>query len=158
MHTTVSDPRVWQRWSEARQVSLLTAFEDSATGTRVKDFCQELSRYLGEHCQLIEHVWIFSTFRFRELREIAAEEASASDLVIISVHDTESLPEEVKGWVDLWLQQKGTRKTVLLALLDPAPNGTPRALEAYLQEVARRGGLELMVESGAVSEARWQAR
>ena len=154
MHTTASDSRVWQRWSEAKQLSLLTAFEDSATGTRVKEFRQELARHLGDHCQLIEHVWIFSTFRLRELQEIAAEEASAADLVIISMHDAESLPEEVKGWIELWLRLKGTRKAVLLALLDPVPNGAPGALEAYLQESARRGGLEFLVESRTLPEGR----
>jgi hypothetical protein len=93
---------MWQRWREAKRLALLATFEDSATGMRVKEFCQDLSRSLGQECQIIEHVWLFSTLRLRELQEIAAEEASTSDLVIISVHQAKSLPDEVKSWIDLW--------------------------------------------------------
>ena len=155
MNTTVTDPPVWQRWKEAKRLVLLATFEDSVTGMRVKGFCQGLSRDLGQQCQIIEHVWLFSTFRLRELQEIAAEEASASDLIIISVHQAESLPDEVKNWIDLWLGQKGTRDTVLLALLDPPYEGASRSTEAYLQEIARRGGMEFLVQScdGAASRS-----
>ena len=158
MDTTISDPQVWERWRESKRLALLATFEDSVTGMRVKEFCQDLSRHLGQQCQIIEHVWLLSTLRFRELQEIAAEEASVADLIIVSFHAAASLPDEVKGWIDLWLRHRGTRKAVLLALLDPADEGAPGAIEAYLQEVARRGGMEFLVESGTVPAARWQGR
>jgi hypothetical protein len=148
MNTTVTDSQVWQRWKEAKRLVLLATFEDSVTGMRVKEFCQGLSRDLGQQCQIIEHVWLFSTFRLRELQEIAAEEAATSDLIIISAHRAESLPDEVKHWFDLWLHQKGKRHAVLLALLDPSYEGASRSMETYLQEVARRGGMEFLVQSG----------
>jgi hypothetical protein len=158
MHTTMSGPQVWERWRESKRLALLATFEDSVTGMRVKEFCQDLSRHLGEQCQIVEHVWLLSTLRFRELQEIAAEEASAADLIIISFHDAASLPDEVKGWINLWLRQRGTRKAVLLALLDPADEEAPGAVEAYLQEVARKGGMEFLVESRTMPEARWRGR
>ena len=147
MDTTISHPQVWQRWRETKQLALLATFEDSATGTRVKDFCQGLSRDLGQHCRITEHVWLFSTFRLRELQEIAAEEASASDLVIISTHQSGSVPDEVKGWIDLWLQRRSRQPAVLLALLDPDYEGASSAVETYLQKVASRGGMEFLVGS-----------
>ena len=156
MNTTVTDLRVWQRWKEAKRLAILATFEDSLTGMRVKEFCRDLSRNLGQQCQIVEHVWLFSTFRLRELQEIAAEEASASDLVIISVHQAEDLPDEVKSWIDLWLGQKGARPAVLLALLDPGYEGASSSTEAYLQATARRGGLEFLVESRTGPAARWQ--
>jgi len=128
-------------------VALLAAFEDSITGTRVKGFCQGLSRGLGADCRIVEHVWLFSTFRLRELQEIAAEEASASDLVIISGQQSQSLPDEVKSWIDLWLRPMVRHPAVLLALLDPDEEGAPDGVQAYLQEVASRGGMEFLVES-----------
>lgn len=158
MSTTVTDPQVWQRWRGAKRLALLATFEDSVTGMRVKEFCQGLSRNLGEQCQIIEHVWLFSTFRLRELREIAAEEASAADLVIISVHQGAKLPEEVTSWIDLWRSHKAPRQAVLLALLDPAYGEASGPTEAYLQEIARRRGMEFLVESEEVPVARWQGR
>jgi len=122
---------------------------------RVKEFCQGLARTLGQECQIIEHVWLFSTFRLRELQEIAAEEACASDLVIISVHQAESLPDEVKSWIDLWLGHKGARHGVLLALLDSVSEGASGSTEAYLQDIARRGGMEFLVETSGGPAVRW---
>jgi hypothetical protein len=158
MNTTVTDSQVWQRWKEAKRLVLLATFEDSVTGQRVKEVCQGLSRSLGQQCQIIEHVWLFSTLRLRELQEIAAEEASVSDLVIISVHQAEGLPDEVKSWIDLWLSHKGARHAVLLALLDPAYEEVPGPTQAYLQDAARRGGMEFLVESTEVPTPRWQSR
>jgi hypothetical protein len=158
MNTTVTDTQVWQRWKEAKRLVLLATFEDSVTGQRVKEVCQGLSRSLGQQCQIIEHVWLFSTLRLRELQEIAAEEASVSDLVIISVHQAEGLPDEVKSWIDLWLRHKGARHAVLLALLDPAYEEVPGPTQAYLQDAARRGGMEFLVESADAAAPRWQSR
>ena len=158
MDTMVTDPQTWQRWKAAKRLALLAIFEDSATGTRVKEFRQRLSRNLDQQCQIIEHVWLFSTFRLRELQEIAAEEASASDLVIISVHQADGLPDEVKSWIDLWLSHKGARHAVLLALLEPGYEGVSGATEAYLRGIARRGGMEFLVESKEEPALRWQGR
>ena len=115
---------------------------------RVKEFRQRLSRELGSDCQLIEHVWLFNTFRLRELQEIAAEEASASDLVIISTYRAGTLPDEVKGWIDLWLQQRASQPAILLTLLDTDYEGASNAVEAYLQKAARQGSMEFLVGSG----------
>ena len=158
MDTTLTKPQVWEHWRESKRLALLATFEDSVTGTRVKDFCQRLSRHLGQQCQLVEHVWLFSTFRLKELQEIAAEEAATSDLVIISVHQAESLPDEVKNWIDLWLQHKGNHAAVLLALLDPGYESDPSPVQAYLQGVASRGHMEFLVESSDQPEPRWQTR
>ena len=158
MNPTVRDPQVWQRWKAAKRLVLLAVFEDSVTGRRVKEFCQGLSRNLGQQCQIVEHVWLFSTFRLRELQEIAAEEASECDLIIISVHQTEGLPDEAKSWIDLWLGHKGTRQAVLLALLEPGYDGANGATEAYLRGIARQGGMEFLVESKEESAPRWQGR
>jgi hypothetical protein len=146
MDFTLTKPRAWQHWKETNRVALLAAFEDSITGTRVKAFRQGLSRDLGEDCRIVEHVWLFNTFRLHELQEIAAEEASASDLVIISVHQAQCLPDEVKSWIDLWLRPMVRHPAVLLALLDPEEERAPNGVLAYLQEVANRGGMEFLVE------------
>ena len=116
-------------------------------GTRVKAFCQGLFRDLGTDCRITEHVWLFNTLRLRELQEIAAEEAAASDLIIIAAHGAEPLPEEVEGWIDLWVWQMARHPAVLLALLGTVDEYAPIPLQAHLQEIARRGGMEFLVEA-----------
>ena len=158
MGPTVINPQVRQRWREAHRVALLAAFEDSATGNRVKEFTQVLSRDLGAQCSVIEHVWLFNTFGLLELQEIAAEEASASDLVVISMHQADTVPDGVKGWIDLWLQRRARQTAILLALLDADYEGVSSPVEAYLQQAARRGGMEFLVGSAVVSDVRWQSK
>jgi hypothetical protein len=146
MNSSLIRPQVWQRWRAAHRCAFLATFEDSITGTRVKEFRQNLSRDLGEDCRIVEHVWLFNTLRLRELQEIAAEEAAASDLIVISAHRTEALPDEVRGWIDLWVQPIARHPAVLLALLDPVEDDAANPLLDYLQEVASRGGMEFLVE------------
>ena len=155
MDTTLTQPQAWARWKEAKQVAVLATFEDSATGTRVKEFCQRLGRHLGRQCRLVEHVWLFSTFRLPELQQIAAEEAATSDVVVISVHQAQSLPDEVKGWIGLWLQRKGNRTAILLALLDPVYEGHPSPVQVYLQDIASQGHMQFLMESSEPSNTHW---
>ena len=148
MNTLIEYHRLGERWKEAHRLVLTAAFEDSATCARVKDFCLDLSRELGDHCHVIRHVWVFSTFRMPELQDIAAEEAALSDVVIVAARHAEGLPEEVKSWIEKWLQQKGNRMTTLVALLDRAYDGAENPIRVYLQQVARTGGVDLMVDFG----------
>jgi hypothetical protein len=158
MYSTVSDPRVLERWKGKKRLTLVAAFEDSATGTRLKGFCEDISRHLSPHCRVVEHVWLLSLFRLRELQEIAAEEAAAADLVVLAVHNANNLPDEAKRWMDLWSQQKSTHPAVLLALLDYVRPEMREPMESYLQEAARRGGMEFLVESRAEPETRKPGR
>jgi hypothetical protein len=148
MNMTVGIPRVWERWKGAGHIALTAVFEDSNTCTRVKDFCQAMARELGAHCKITQHVWMFSTFRMEELREIAAREAAVADLVILAARPAESLPEEVQNWIEKWLEQKGARRSVLLALLDRPFDGSVNPVGTYLEKVADRGGLDLLVDLG----------
>ena len=143
----VAHPHLWQRWKGAEQLVLLAMFEDSATCHRVKEFCRGLCRDLDGYCKVTQHLWVASTLCWRELQEIAAEEACASDLIVISAHQAENMPAEVRHWFDLWALQKRTRPAVLLALLDASSEVRAGSMRAYLQEVARRGGMEFVVES-----------
>lgn len=99
----------------------------------------------------------FATFGLRELQEIAAEEAAASDLVVISMHQASSVPDGVKGWIDLWLQKRARRPLILLALFDADYEATASAVEAHFQKMARQGGMQFLGGSGNVADAHWQS-
>jgi hypothetical protein len=85
--------------------------------------------------------------RTPQLKAIAAREAAAADLVIVSVHHAETLPNEVKSWIELWLKQRSSRPAVLLALFDPLYLGTSSSIQAYLRGVARRGNMEFVAHT-----------
>jgi hypothetical protein len=92
-------------------------------------------------------MWLLTELQTSQLRAIAAGEAAAADLVIISVHHAETLPSEVKRWIQAWLKQRGSRPAVLLALFDPLYLGTSGSIQVYLREVARRGNMEFLARA-----------
>jgi hypothetical protein len=92
-------------------------------------------------------MWLFNQLCVPGLRAIAAGEAALAQLIIISVHQAESLPDAVKRWIDQWLVLRNNHGIVLLALFNPVYQGVSGTMKAYLQEVAKRGDMELMVKS-----------
>jgi len=112
MDATLTNLQVWPAWQKLNRIVVSAVHEDFATGVRADDFCQTLSKCLGRDCEIAKELWLLTELRTPKLRAVAAGEAAAADLVIISVHHSESLPSEVKSWIDLWLKQKGTRPKV----------------------------------------------
>jgi len=89
---------------KSKPVNAFPANEDSLTSARSEEFCQNLAKQLGNSAKLIKKMWLFSELRLPQLGAIASREAAAADLIIISVHHQESLPDEVRNWVNLWLE------------------------------------------------------
>ncbi|HOX57051.1 MAG TPA: hypothetical protein P5205_00295 [Candidatus Paceibacterota bacterium] len=147
MDTAISRLRVWPLWQKAKRFVVSAVHEDSATGARAEDFCTTLIRCLGRDCPVTKEMWLLTELRTTQLRAIAAKDAAAADLVIVSVHHAETLPAEVKKWIDLWLKQRSKRPAVLLALFDPLYLGTSSSIQAYLRDVAKRGDMEFLASS-----------
>jgi hypothetical protein len=147
MDAILSNLRVWPAWQKQNRIVISVVHEDFATGVRADDFCQTLARCLGRDCEIAKELWPLTELRTPKLRAVAAGEAAVADLVIISVHHSESLPGEVKSWIDLWLKPKGSRPRVLLALFDPLYLGSSSSMQAFLQEVARKANMEFLARS-----------
>ena len=135
-----------QSWKDARHLAVLGAYEDSSAGARVYEFCRELSKILGQQCEITKVTCPFNEFCIPQFRAVAADEAALSDLIIISAHQAESLPAEVRSWIEMWLGQTGSRPKVLVALFDAVYRGNPDPLRVYLKEVAERGQMRLVVQ------------
>ena len=147
MDATLTKLRVWPAWQKLKRISVSAVHEDYATGARVEDFCETLAKSLGVNCEISKELWPLTELRTLKLRVIAAGEAAAADLVIVSVHHAETLPKEVKSWIELWLKQKGSRPTVLSALFDPLHMGSSSYIQTFLQGVARKGNMEFLARS-----------
>jgi hypothetical protein len=147
MDTTLTKLRVWPAWQKLKRLAVSAAHEDFATGARVDDFCETLARSLGGKCEIAKELWPLTELRTPKLRSIAAGEAAAADLVIVSVHYGEALPGEIKSWIDLWLKQKSSRPAVLLALFDPVYLGSSSAIQASLQTVATKAKMDFLART-----------
>jgi hypothetical protein len=147
MDLMISKLRVWPIWKELKHFAVSAACEDSPTSTRADEFCRGLSRELAPKCTLAKEIWLFNQLGVPQLRAIAASEAALAQLIIISVHHAESLPDGVRSWIDLWLGQRNNHNIVLLALFDPVYQGVSGTMKAYLAGVAKKGGIEFLVKS-----------
>jgi hypothetical protein len=49
--------------------------------------------------------------------------------------------------MDLWLHPRVRHPSVLLALFDPVVEDAPNGVQAYLHEVAKKAGMEFLVEA-----------
>jgi hypothetical protein len=147
MDAILTKLQAWPTWQKLDRIVVSAVHEDFATGARADDFCQTLSKCLGGDCEIAKELWPLTELRTPKLRAVAAGEAAAADLVIISVHYGETLPGEVKSWIDLWLKQKATRPKVLLALFDPLYLGSSSSIQVFLQEVARKGNMEFLART-----------
>ena len=139
--------RVWPAWQKMKRISVSAVHEDHATGTRVEDFCEMLAKSLGVNCEISKELWPLTELRTPKLRVIAAGEAAAADLIIISLHHAEALPAEVKSWIELWLKGKRSRPAVLSALFDPLHLGSSSDIQTFLQGVAKKGNMEFLART-----------
>lgn len=92
-------------------------------------------------------MWLFSELRAPQLRSVAAAEAAASDLVIISMHHQPSLPEEIDDWIGRWINQKGKKTKALVALFDALHEGDSTSIQVCLKNLAQEGRLEFLVQN-----------
>jgi hypothetical protein len=137
---------------EATQnISVVAAYEDFSTRARVNEFCRGLARDLGRDCELLKQAWLINLLRLPQLRTIAAQDAAASDIIIISLHDAEALPEDIKSWIDLWLQENGRQPKVLVGLFDVAYRDEKPAMQSCLDAVARQANMEFFAQSWEMS-------
>src|SRR5579862_8010593 len=65
-----------------------------------------------------QSIWRFDMMGIATLREIAAQEAAAADLVIVSMHAPENLADTVKTWIATWTERRDHRPGALVLLLD----------------------------------------
>ena len=139
--------RLGEKGGNSKQVTALAAYEDAVTGQRAEEFCHSLTRLLGTSCELTRQMWPLSELRLAQLRDIAAAEAARADLVIVSVHHSESLPTDLAAWVEQWAQRRDKRVAVLLGLFDSVHLGVSASIRAYLADVARKAQVEFLDQS-----------
>lgn len=132
---------------ETKLLTVVAVSEDHATELRVQEFCRDLARVLEPGCELTQQVWLTSELRLAPLRAIAAGDAAAAEIVVVSVHAAESLPEEVRSWLDLWSSESRRRSRVLLGLFEPLYRGVSSGIQSDLREIASRTHTEFLAYS-----------
>jgi hypothetical protein len=132
------------QWGNGSTFNIVVACEDSETGARALKACDEIVSRLWRDFRFSTGLWKFDDLRKSSAAQAAAREATQADMVILSAHARQDLPEEVKTWLEQWITNKTDVRRALVALLDnqsDSGNGSSLA-EKYLEEAARRGDLD----------------
>src|SRR6185503_20235368 len=109
------------------------------TGKRAMKKYENMVQQLGEQCLFANQMWKFDVLAVPKLKDIAAKDAAAAEIIIISAHGGCDLPADVKTWIQMWLGYK-TEASALVALFDGNNNFNPARV--YLADIASRAQIE----------------
>jgi hypothetical protein len=128
-------------------VRVLMMYDDLSAGNRAMRLLDSLQHHCGREMTFQSDMWKFDTLRAPSIAKLAAQDAGNADVIIVSAHGSEELPEEVKAWFNLWAGQRISHPTTLVALLDHAPGLLPEfdPAQSYLEQTARQAGLNFIL-------------
>lgn len=127
-------------------IKIVMVYEDLGTGNRVMRVFDALTQRCGKDIVLQHDMWKFDILGCSSMSRMAAEDAGEADVVIVSAHGADPLPDEVKAWFKEWIKNRSPRPAALVALLDDGPCACSELDEtkAFLQEIAKEGRMEFM--------------
>lgn len=126
-------------------LNVVIAYEDLETGKRAIKTYENMVQQLDEECLFANQMWKFDVLAVPKLKEIAAKDAAAAEIIIVSAHGGNELPPAVKAWLDLAMLYK-TEASALVGLFDTHIIESP--VHAYLAERARRAKIEFFCQPG----------
>jgi hypothetical protein len=147
MDTLLTQLQVRRIGESTGRIDIVSTYEDYSTRARVNEYCRGLARDLGGSCKMVKQAWLVNLLRLPQLCAVAAHDAASADLIIVSLHDSDSVPEEVRSWFELWLHENGTRPRVLLGLFDTSYREGAGAMRDFLKQTAAARGLEVFIQS-----------
>lgn len=115
------------------QVALI--YEDAEAGTQARRFYEKLERHFEHEFAFSQHMWNFAVLGLEEVREEAAGLAAKADLVVLSLCGDAELPEEIKAWIEGWLE-RASHKPALVALSEDPKHPVANRVQDFLHDAA----------------------
>jgi hypothetical protein len=112
-------------------------------GIKGKEIFDLLAREAGESEARLT-VWRFDFIRSPELTGAVTRQAEEADVIIFAPRNLESLPPQVRLWLEQWPTQRKTRGGALIAVFDSnvATSATPANVAMLLWRAAQRAGMD----------------
>jgi len=97
---------------------VLVLHEDLQTGLRAKAALNNLENWLGAETRFQISLWRFGMLQEVELAETALQEAKRADIVFLSLHSDQNLPNSIRNWLLQWLETRDFKPCALVVSLD----------------------------------------
>lgn len=130
-------------------VKVVIAYDNLDVAKRAEAVYERLAQRLEETFEFQQRLWRFDVLQEDSLRAQAVRDAVDADIVIVAMKDDSEVPEAVRNWLESLLART-TGAAALVALLPRT--GAPA--QPYLEDVARRGGMDFFAQSGKPAPAR----
>jgi hypothetical protein len=124
-------------------VKVVIAYDNLDVARRAEAVYDRLARRLKQTFEFQQRLWRFDVLEEDALRAQAVKDAADADIVIVAMKEASEVPEAVRHWLESLLGRL-SGAAALVALLDRP--GAP--VQPYLEDVARRGGMDFFAQSG----------
>lgn len=143
--TVLSDPEAPDTPESEYTLKVTVVYQDRRTQEWAEHVCGRMGYLVGEECLRCSW-WPLDRLTEPEMFEAAVQAASVADVIVVSLHAAEELPEDLWTWIALWLPRRRQPTGALVTLLDVAeiPPGGASLTREYLRTVACKGGLDFL--------------
>lgn len=124
-------------------IKVVIAYDNLETAKRAERVYERLAGNLSATFDFQQRLWRFDVLEEDALCAEAARDAANADIVIVAMKDDSRVPEAVRRWLESFLARH-TGAAALVALLQHAS----APVQPYLEDVARRGGMDFFAQSG----------
>jgi hypothetical protein len=128
-------------------LKIVLVYSDRKGAELGKEVAQSLREKLGASFNMHESCWNTELLRSPKLRALSAAEAASSDLVLVSMEETEEVSEELRQWLALWQHRSRTGPAALVALLKRETDSSPRHLQEALHRFADQANMDFFCHS-----------
>jgi hypothetical protein len=128
--------------------SVVVVYESPSIREHAVRFCEQLASE-QKSAALEMNWWSFQLLGQPELAGEALKKAAEADVVVFAMKSAGDLPEEIKMWIEHWLNKRGEREGAVVGLLNRAEGMHEMASfrEIYLRHAARRAGMDYLSHS-----------
>jgi hypothetical protein len=135
------------------KLRLFTLYADYPAGIRARRLAGRIADLAGHHCEILTEMWkLDSVVPLGPIREMIAQEAGESDVLVIAISAADQPDPALNQWLNSLLNLKAKRKVpgLLIGLLgdaDQRVDGTNRLVE-QLGTFAQRAQMSLVRQPG----------
>ena len=135
-----------QEAENSRAKSVVVVYETPAIREHAVRFCERLAQEPESATTAEMNWWSFRLIGHSVAGGDAAQKAALADVVIFAMNAAGDLPDEIKLWIETWLNKRGEREGALVGLLAQEERSHEVApfSEVYLRHIARRAGMDFL--------------